>query len=177
MVQLVGVLPAAIAPILMIESAHLSDQAMHRLARSVRIMSIFGVLAFGAYCLVDTTVLPLLFGPSYHLAVAPAIAMVLAAVYGSLTQLFQQRGFQSRALGQICGLQIIVLLLCAPLGLILLLPMFGPNGFALLTLVVFYLTLCAMFFWDRQRILRSSANLIPGVVLALAPLALIPVFS
>jgi hypothetical protein len=140
-------------------------------------MSIFGVLAFGAYCLVDTTVLPLLFGPSYHLAVAPAIAMVLAAVYGSLTQLFQQRGFQSRALGQICGLQIIVLLLCAPLGLILLLPMFGPNGFALLTLVVFYLTLCAMFFWDRQRILRSSANLIPGVVLALAPLALIPVFS
>jgi hypothetical protein len=103
--------------------------------------------------------------------------MVLAAVYGSLTQLFQQRGFQSRALGQICGLQIIVLLLCAPLGLILLLPMFGPNGFALLTLVVFYLTLCAMFFWDRQRILRSSANLIPGVVLALAPLALIPVFS
>jgi O-antigen/teichoic acid export membrane protein len=177
MVQLVGVLPAAIAPILMIESAHLSDQAMHRLARSVRIMSIFGVLAFGAYCLVDTTVLPLLFGSSYHLAVAPARAMVLAAVYGSLTQLFQQQGFQSRALVQICSLQIIVLLVCAPLGLILLLPMFGPNGFALLTLVVSYLTLCAMFFWDRQRVLRSSANLIPGVVLAFAPLALLPVFS
>jgi hypothetical protein len=49
--------------------------------------------------------------------------------------------------------------------------------FALLALAVSYLTLCAVFFGDRQRILRSSANLIPGVVWALAPLALIPVFS
>jgi hypothetical protein len=128
MVQLVGVLPSAIATILMIESAHVSVQATHRLVRPVRIMSIFGVLASGAYCLVDTKVLPLLFRSSYHLAVAPARAMVLAAVYGTITQLFQQRGFQSSAIVQICGLQIIVLLVCAPLGLFLLLPMFGPNA-------------------------------------------------
>jgi O-antigen/teichoic acid export membrane protein len=173
MMQVVGVIPAAIAPILMIENAHGHANSIERLARSMRLMALIGTGIFAIYCLLDTTLVTVFFGKSYVAAVVPARAMVLAAVYTSVAQLFQQQAFQGKYLWQQCGLQLLFFCLCAPIGLIWLLPKYGVEGFALLTLAVAFGNLFIFLLWDPQRVTRSWDNFISGIFLLVAPLLLL----
>ena len=173
MVQFVGVVPTALAPILFIESAHGSLESQPRLLKVLRGVVLLGVAVFVVYTLLDTTVLPALFGPTYAAAVLPARAMVLAAVCSGATQVFQQQAFRGVLLFQLSIIQIGVLLIFAPIGSGWLLPRWGAQGYAWLSLAVSAITLLILILWDPQRLLRRWEHLLPGLALLLTlPLAL-----
>jgi hypothetical protein len=174
MVQFVGVVPTALAPILIIESAHGTLESQPRLLKALRGVVLLGVAVFVVYTLLDTTVLPALFGPTYKDAVLPARAMVLAAVCSGAIQVFQQQAFRGVLLLQLSILQIAVLLILAPIGIGWWLPRWGAEGYAWLSLAVAAITLLALILWDPQKLLRRWEHLLPGLALLLTlPLALV----
>lgn len=167
MVQLVGILPTALAPILFIESSHGSDEAKARLIKSLDAVMLIGLCTFAIYTLLDINLLPRIFGNNYSDAIIPARALLLAAVCNGINQVFQQQGFIGLQLTQICGIQISVLLSIAPVGYILWLPKWGTNGYAWLNLAVAITTTFALTFWDSKKILRREVNILPCLALLL----------
>ena len=165
MVQFVGVVPTALAPILFVESAHGNSESELRLLNVLRGVLTIGVSIFTLYSLFDTNVLPYLFGSSYDAAVLPARAMLLAAVCSGISQVFQQQAFRGKLLVQLSILQIVVLLILAPIGISWWLPRWGAEGYAWLTLAVAVTTLLSFFAWDPQGLLRRRENLLPGIAL------------
>ena len=172
-VQVVSLLPGALAPILRVECARDGEGRRPALQRSLALVMASGVLVFAGWCLVDTWLLPLLFGPAYTAARQPARALVLAAVCSGTSQLFLQQALRGAELRLVSALQVLPVLLLAPLGWAWLLPRQGAAGYALLQLLVALLTLMALSLQDRRGLLRARALLLPWLALLLA-LPLLP---
>ncbi|WP_341885068.1 hypothetical protein [Synechococcus sp. UW140] len=173
MVQLVGIFPTALAPILFIESSHGSDEAKTRLIVALEGVILVGLGIFSIYTLLDINLLPRIFGNNYSDAIIPARALLLAAVCNGINQVFQQQAFIGLQLTQISVLQISVLLSIAPFGYILWLPKWGIDGYAWLSLTVAITTTLALTFWDSKKVLRCKENILPCLALLLVlPLAI-----
>ena len=172
-VQVVGLLPGALAPILRVECARDGEGRRPALQRSLALVMASGLLVFAGWCLVDTWLLPLLFGPAYAAARQPARALVLAAVCSGTSQLFLQQALRGAELRLVSALQVLPVLLLAPLGWAWLLPRQGAAGYALLQLLVALLTLVALSLQDRRGLLRARPLLLPWLALLLA-LPLLP---
>ena len=174
-VQVVGVLPASLVPIVFIENAHESDNAHFQLLKGLHAVALSGLAIFAIYTLVDSTILPRIFGLNYSNAILPARAMLLAAVCNGASQIFQQQAFEGKLLQQLSILQVSVLLVVAPIGIIWWLPLNGVEGFGWLNLAVAFFTLLALIIWDPNKIMLRKEHVLIGIVLLLiAPLAVIP---
>ena len=172
-VQVVGLLPGALAPILRVECALDGEGRRPALQRGLGLVMGSGLLVFAGYSLVDTWLLPALFGPAYAAARQPARALVLAAVCSGTSQLFLQQALRGRELRLVSALQVLPVLLLAPLGWGWLLPRQGAAGYAVLQLLVALMTLIALTLQDRRGLLRSPALRLPWLALLPAlPLAL-----
>ena len=174
-VQVVGVLPASLVPIVFIENAHGSVNAHSQLLKGLYAVALSGLAIFAIYILVDSTILPIIFGLNYSNAILPARAMLLAAVCNGASQIFQQQAFKGKLLQQLSILQVSVLLVVAPIGIIWWLPLNGVEGFGWLNLAVAFFTLLALIIWDPNKIMvRKEHVLIAIILLLIAPLAVIP---
>ena len=174
-VQVVGVLPTSLAPIIFVENAHGSDNAYSLLLKGLHSVALSGLAIFAIYILIDFTILPMIFGLNYSNAILPARAMLLAAVCNSASQIFQQQAFKGKLLKQLSILQVSVPLLVAPIGIIWWLPLNGVEGFGWLNLAVAFFTLLALIIWDPNKIMvRKEHALIAIILLLIAPLAVIP---
>ncbi len=175
-VQVVGVLPASLVPIVFIENAHGSVNAHSQLLKGLYAVALSGLAIFAIYILVDSTILPIVFGLNYTNAILPARAMLLAAVCNGASQIFQQQAFKGKLLQQLSILQVSVLLVVAPIGIIWWLPLNGVEGFGWLNLAVAFFTLFALIIWDPNKIMVRKEHVLIAIILFLiAPLAVIPV--
>jgi len=175
-VQLVGVLPGSLAPIVFIENAHGSDNAHSQLLKGLHAVALSGLAIFALYILIDSTILPMIFGLEYSNAILPARAMLLAAVCNGASQIFQQQAFKGKLLQQLSILQVSVLVVVAPIGVTWWLPFGGVEGYGWLNLAVAFFTLLALIIWDPNKIMvRKEHILIAVILLLIAPLAVIPV--
>jgi O-antigen/teichoic acid export membrane protein len=174
-VQVVGVLPASLVPIVFIENAHGSDNARSQLLKGLHAVALSGLAIFAIYILIDSTVLPMIFGLKYSNAILPARAMLLAAVCNGASQIFQQQAFKGKLLKQLSILQVSVLVVLAPIGITCWLPYGGVQGYGWLNLAVAFFTLLALIIWDPNKIMvRKEHILIAIIFFLIAPLAVIP---
>ncbi|MFS6820291.1 hypothetical protein AAF134_15360 [Synechococcus lacustris Tous-12m] len=174
-VQVVGILPTSIIPIVFIENAHGYDKNQSQLRKGLHAVALSGLAIFTIYSMLDATVLPIIFGLNYANAVLPARTMLLAAVCNGISQIFQQQAFRGNLLRQLSILQIAVLLIIAPIGIIWWLPNGGVEGYAWLTLAVSFFTLLSLVIWDPNHIMQRKENLLPAMALLMvSPLAIIP---
>ncbi len=173
-VQVVGILPTSIIPIVFIENAHGYDKNQLQLRKGLHAVALSGLAIFTIYSMLDATVLPIIFGLNYANAVLPARTMLLAAVCNGISQIFQQQAFRGNLLRQLSILQIAVLLIIAPIGIIWWLPNGGVEGYAWLTLAVSFFTLLSLVIWDPNHIMQRKENLLPAMALLMvSPLAII----
>ncbi len=175
-VQVVGVLPASLVPIVFIENAHGSDNARSQLLKGLYAVALSGLAIFAIYILIDSSILPIIFGLEYSNAILPSRAMLLAAVCNGASQIFQQQAFKGKLLQQLSILQVCVLVVLAPIGITWWIPFGGVEGYAWLNLAVSFFTLLALIIWDPNKIMvRREHILIAIIFLLISPFAVIPV--
>lgn len=161
--QVIGVISASLIPVLLIRSSN--DQAagekMHK--RSFQLCWIISMLVYSLYALVDTTILPVLFGAGAEHSITIARIFVAAAAVQGLSQIPMQRPLSTAILLRLSLLQIASLVVAALVAIHAFEPQAGLLAYASITLLSPLITVLCLPALLGSSLVPANTALMPQI--------------
>lgn len=165
--QSLGIISGSLMPILLIKSSEneLSGKLIHQ--RSFQVCWLVSIIFFSLFTLLDTNLLPFIFGSASREAISLARIFVLAAGIQGLSQIPLQRPMPTKMLVRISMLQVVSLIVAAFIIIVALNMQNGLIAYASITLVSPLITIIFLPTLLGEKLIPDNTNFIPELIASL----------
>ena len=165
--QSLGLISGSLMPILLIKSSEneLSGKLIHQ--RSFKVCWLLSIVIFSMFTLLDTNLLPFIFGSASREAISLARIFVLAAGVQGLSQIPLQRPMPTKMLVRISMLQVVSLIAAALIMVVVLNIQNGLIAYSSITLISPLITIIFLPTFLGEKLLSDNSSNIPELITSL----------